>query len=238
MKAAICRNFGAPLTVEDVTLAPPRPGEVEVTLTACAICHSDIHFIDGLWGGVLPAVYGHEAAGHVSALGDGTSGLAIGQPVLVTLIRACGHCACCAAGRPTICENPGAAASPLSLPDGTPLTQGMATAGFAEKVVVDHSQIAPLPGDMPLDTASVMACAVITGTGAVFNTARQPAGTTAVVIGAGGVGLNTVQAARISGAGGSSRWTLRPRNSRPRWNSARRIRWRPTPRMPTPRCLP
>lgn len=200
MKAAICRAFGAPLTIEDVTLAPPRQGEVEVTLAACAICQSDIHLMDGVWGGTLPAVYGHEAAGHVTALGDGVKGAQIGQPVLVTLIRACGHCACCAAGRPTICKDPGARPSPLTLPDGSPITHGIDTAAFAEKVVVDQSQIAPLPDDIALDIASVMACAVITGTGAVFNTARQPSGTTALVIGAGGVGLNSIQAARIAGA--------------------------------------
>lgn len=96
IKAAVCRQFGAPLTIETVTLAAPEMGEVEVTLKACAICHSDISYIDGGWGGTLPAVYGHEAAGHVSAVGAGVRGVAVGDPVVVTLIRACGTCPSCA----------------------------------------------------------------------------------------------------------------------------------------------
>lgn len=200
MKAALCIDFNAPLQITDVILAPPRAGEVEVTLAACAICHSDLHFIEGAWGGDLPALYGHEAAGHVTALGDGVSGVELGQPVLVTLIRSCGTCACCSDGRPVICEHTGDGYSPLSLPDGTPVAQGMKTGAFAEKVVVDASQLAPLPDDMPLDVACLLACGVITGVGAVFNTAAMPAGATAVVIGTGGVGLNAIQGARIAGA--------------------------------------
>jgi Zn-dependent alcohol dehydrogenase len=200
MKAALCRAFNQPLSIETVTLAPPRRGEVEVTLAACAICHSDIHYMDGAWGGTLPAVYGHEAAGWVTALGDGVTAYATGQRVLVTLIKSCGHCACCASGRPTICEDPHYIDTPVALPDGTPVTQGMATGAFAEKVVVHTSQLAPLPDDLQLDVASLLSCGVITGTGAVFNSARMPSGATVLVIGAGGVGLNAIQGARIAGA--------------------------------------
>lgn len=200
MKAALCTSFNAPLKITEVTLAPPGRGEVEVTLAACAICHSDLHFIEGAWGGSLPAVYGHEASGFVTVLGEGVSDYRIGQRVLVTLIRSCGTCQCCADGRPVRCEAAGADHSPLSLPDGTPVTHGMKTAAFAEKVVVDASQLAPLPEDMPLDVACLLACGVITGVGAVFNSAAMPAGVTAVVIGTGGVGLNTIQGARIAGA--------------------------------------
>ncbi len=200
MKAALCTAFKAPLTVTDLDLAPPRAGEVEVTLAACAICHSDLHFIEGAWGGDLPAVYGHEAAGHVTALGSGVAGYEIGQPVLVTLIRACGTCQCCSDGRPVTCEQPGDGYSPLRMADGTPVAQGMKTGAFAEKVVVDASQLAPLPSDLPLDVAALLACGVITGVGAVVNTAAMPAGANAVVIGTGGVGLNAIQGARIAGA--------------------------------------
>jgi S-(hydroxymethyl)glutathione dehydrogenase/alcohol dehydrogenase len=181
--------------------APPRQGEVEVTLAACAICHPDLHFIEGAWGGTLPAIYGHEVAGIVTGTGDGVSDARIGQRVLVTLIRACGTCRCCSDGRPVICEYAADSASPLALPDGTPVTQGMKTGAFAEKVVVDASQLAPLPADIALDMAALLACGVITGTGAVFTTAAMPAVATALVIGTGGVGLNTIQGARIAGAG-------------------------------------
>ena len=98
IKAAICREFGAPLTIETVTLAAPAMGEVEVTLKACAICHSDISYMDGAWGGALPAVYGHEAAGHVTAMGAGVRGIALGDPVVVPLIRSCGCCPSCSVG--------------------------------------------------------------------------------------------------------------------------------------------
>lgn len=200
MKAALCTAFNAPLEITEVMLAAPGVDEIEVTLAACAICHSDLHFIEGAWGGVLPAVYGHEAAGYISALGAGVTEYQIGQPVLVTLIRSCGSCACCTQARPVLCESPNASGTPLALPDGTAVAQGMNTGAFAEKVVVHSSQLAPLPEDMPLDVAALLACGVITGVGAVFNTACMPAGATAVVIGAGGVGLNAIQGARIAGA--------------------------------------
>ena len=97
IKAAVCHEFGKPLVVEDVTLRGPEAGEIEVTLDAVAICHSDISYAEGAWGGSLPAVYGHEAAGRITALGQGITGLAIGDPVVVTLIRACGQCPSCGA---------------------------------------------------------------------------------------------------------------------------------------------
>ena len=200
MKAAVCRAFKAPLEIAQITLAPPRADEVEVTLAACAICHSDLHFIEGAWGGTLPAVYGHEAAGYVTGTGAHVRGFEIGQKVLVTLIRSCGRCACCRDARPAICEDAILPVSPLSLDDGTPVAQGMKTAAFAEKVVVHASQLVALPDDLSLDIAALLACGVITGTGAVFNTARLQAGATAAVIGAGGVGLNAIQGARIAGA--------------------------------------
>jgi S-(hydroxymethyl)glutathione dehydrogenase/alcohol dehydrogenase len=92
MKAAICREFGKPLVIEEINLAAPGPGEVLVDLRACAICHSDIFYAEGAWGGGLPAVYGHEAAGIVAATGSGVSRVRPGDHVVVTLIRSCGHC--------------------------------------------------------------------------------------------------------------------------------------------------
>jgi Zn-dependent alcohol dehydrogenase len=201
IKAAVCREFGKPLTIETVDLRAPGLGEVEVTLDAVAICHSDISFAEGAWGGTLPAVYGHEAAGKVTGLGDGVRGFAVGDDVLVTLIRACGTCPSCAGGKPTICETPyNGDKGPLSMPDGSVLHQAMACGAFAEKVVVDQSQLVQLPSDMDKDVASLLSCGVITGVGAVVNAAQFRAGQDAVVIGAGGVGLNAIQGARIAGA--------------------------------------
>ncbi|WP_371223268.1 zinc-binding dehydrogenase [Roseovarius sp. 2305UL8-3] len=201
IKAAVCHAFGTPLSVEPVELRAPQMGEIEVDLHAVAICHSDITFADGGWGGSLPAVYGHEAAGKVSALGEGVTGLSVGDPVVVTLIRACGHCPSCGEGRPTGCETPyDGDAGPLSMPDGGKLHQAMACGAFAEKVVVDQSQAVRIPEDMAMDAASLLACGVITGVGAVVNAAGLRAGQDVVVIGAGGVGLNAIQGARIAGA--------------------------------------
>ena len=199
IKAAVCREFGAPLTIETVTLASPNMGEVEVTLKACAICHSDISFIEGGWGGTLPAVYGHEAAGHVSAVGDGVRGVAVGDPVVVTLIRACGTCPTCAGGKPVACESD-MTSGPLTDAEGNALVQAMNTGGFAERVVVDQSQIVKLSDGIAMEAASLLACGVITGVGAVVNAATLRAGQDVVVIGAGGVGLNAIQGARIAGA--------------------------------------
>jgi len=199
IKAAVCHAFGEPLTIETVTLAAPGHGEIEVSLSACAICHSDISYIDGGWGGTLPAVYGHEAAGTVSAIGDGVRGLAVGDPVVVTLIRSCGTCPSCGSGAPVACETD-MSSGPLTATDGTPLHQAMHTGGFAEKVVVDQSQAVKLPDDIGMEAAALLACGVITGVGAVVNAAQLRAGQDVVVIGAGGVGLNAIQGARIAGA--------------------------------------
>ncbi len=201
IKAAVCRAFGEPLTIEEVQLAAPGTGEVEVTLDAVAICHSDISYADGAWGGFLPAVYGHEAAGVVSAVGEGAGDFKLGDPVVVTLIRACGSCPSCAGGKPTICETPyDTVKGPLRTSDGGPLEQAMACGAFAEKVVVSHRQIVRIPETLPKDLASLLSCGVITGVGAAVNAAGLRPGQDVVVIGAGGVGLNAIQGARIAGA--------------------------------------
>ncbi|WP_419738986.1 Zn-dependent alcohol dehydrogenase [Ruegeria sp.] len=201
IKAAVCRAFGEPLTIEEVQLAAPGTGEVEVTLDAVAICHSDISYADGAWGGFLPAVYGHEAAGVVSAVGEAAGDFKLGDPVVVTLIRACGSCPSCAGGKPTICKTPyDTVKGPLRTSDGGPLEQAMACGAFAEKVVVSHRQIVRIPETLPKDLASLLSCGVITGVGAAVNAAGLRPGQDVVVIGAGGVGLNAIQGARIAGA--------------------------------------
>lgn len=202
MKAAVCHEFGKPLVIEEVQLGEPQAGEVKVKLAACAICHSDISYMEGAWGGRLPALYGHEAAGVVETVGVGVKNVQPGDPVVVTLIRSCGRCFFCAQGQPHLCESSHRLdrENVLHTQDGTPIFQAMRSGAFAEYVVVDSSQAIPIPADLPLDLASLLACGVITGLGAVVNTAKVPAGSSVVVIGAGGVGLNSVQGARLSGA--------------------------------------
>ncbi len=200
IKAAVCHEFGKPLTIDTINLRAPAMGEVEVTLKACAICHSDISFAEGGWGGTLPAVYGHEAAGHITAMGDGVRGAKLGDAVVVTLIKSCGSCGSCASGKPVICDGDMAGDAALTTVAGEPLVQAMNCGAFAEKVVVDQSQIVRVPNDMDMNAASLLACGVITGVGAVVNAAKLRAGQDVVVIGAGGVGLNAIQGARIAGA--------------------------------------
>jgi Zn-dependent alcohol dehydrogenase len=200
IRAAVCRSFGAPLQIETLTLRDPGPSEIEVTLEAVAICHSDISYLEGAWGGALPAVYGHEAAGRVTALGQGVTKTALGARVLVTLIRSCGTCPNCASGKPVYCSGKTDRAPKLTDASGAPVTAAMECGAFAEKVIVDQSQIAPLGEAAAPHSACLLACGVPTGVGAVVNTARVRPGDTVVVIGAGGVGLNTVQGARIAGA--------------------------------------
>ncbi|MEQ6248752.1 zinc-binding dehydrogenase [Sulfitobacter sp. HNIBRBA3233] len=201
IKAAVCHSFGDPLKIEDIQIRAPQAGEVEVTLDAVAICHSDISFAEGAWGGSLPAVYGHEAAGRVSAVGDGVNGLSEGDSVVVTLIRSCGTCPSCAGGAPTLCETPyDGDKGPIKTADGGKLHQAMACGAFAEAVVVDQRQVVKIGEDIPKASAALIACGVITGVGAVVNAAGLRAGQDVVVIGAGGVGLNAIQGARIAGA--------------------------------------
>jgi S-(hydroxymethyl)glutathione dehydrogenase/alcohol dehydrogenase len=204
MRAAVCRAFGAPLRIEDLELRSPGPGEVSVRIGACAICHSDVSLLEGVWGGDLPAVYGHEAAGVVEDVGAGVRTVAPGDHVVVTLIRSCGRCRTCLLGEPSLCEElasfPLSRETPLRTRDGEAVAQGLRTAAFAERVTVDVSQVVTVPDDVSLEAASLLACGVVTGVGAVLNTARMRRGASAAVIGVGGVGLNVVQGAAIAGA--------------------------------------
>lgn len=201
IKAAVCHAFNEPMVIQEVDLRAPQAGEVEVSIEAVAVCHSDISLWQGGFGGSTPAVFGHEAAGIVTGLGAGVKGLALGDSVAVTLIRACGTCPSCGSGHPTVCENPGDGKnSPLATDQGDAMWQALFTGAFAEKVVVDQSQLVKIPADMPKDAAALISCGVITGVGAAVNTANIRPGQNVVVIGAGGVGLNAIQGARIAGA--------------------------------------
>jgi Zn-dependent alcohol dehydrogenase len=206
MKAAVCHELGQPLVVEDVVLDAPKAGEVRVRIGAVAICHSDVHLVRGDWRGWSstppPVVAGHETAGIVDEVGPGVTRVGPGDHVVVSLLRTCGACVPCLTGAAYLCEGKFALATEhrLHTRDGRPLNMGIRVAGFAEAVVVDQSQLVPVPHDLGLDRAGLLACGVITGAGAVLNTAELTPGSSAVVIGAGGVGLNAIQGARLAGA--------------------------------------
>lgn len=202
MKAAVCYEFNRPLIVEELELARPQEGEVLVRLHACAVCHSDIHWFNGDFGGELPRVCGHEAAGEVIELGPGVTQLRGGERGAVSLLRSCGRCAYCVKGAPHLCIHDFALISESRMRNsaGQAVHQGTRVGGFAEYCVVDQSQVVPLPAEIPLDRACLLACGVITGLGAVQNTAKLRPGDTAVVIGCGGVGVNAIQGAALAGA--------------------------------------
>lgn len=202
MRAAVCRAFGNPLTVEEVVLGEVGDGDVHVEVAACAVCHSDIHYAEGAWGGHLPAVYGHEAAGVISAVGSDVSDIAVGDHVVVTLIRSCGECSQCERGNHVFCEGtfPADESERLTNNAGEKVEAAMLCGAFAEEVIVDQSQVVVIPDDLDWNVASLLACGVITGVGAVTNTSTITDKSTVVVVGAGGVGLNAIQGAAIVGA--------------------------------------
>jgi Zn-dependent alcohol dehydrogenase len=203
MRAAICYEFGQPLVVEEVTLDPPQRGEVMIKVAATAICHSDVHYFKGEWAIQRPFIAGHETAGIVEALGADVSAVQVGDPVVVSLLRSCGRCEHCQRGLPQHCtaQWPLDTQSRIRTARGESVKHGVRVGGFAEYAIVDQSQVVKVPPDMKLETAALLACGVITGVGAVVNTAQVEAGSTVVVIGTGGVGLNSVQGAALAGAG-------------------------------------
>ncbi len=202
MQAAVCREFGAPLEIEQVAIDEPRHGEVKIKLTACAICHSDILYMDGAWGGHLPTVFGHEGAGIVESCGSGITDIQAGDPVVASLLRSCGTCYFCQRSQSCLCQGVFQTDEPGRLQDsaGATIYRGLRCGFFAQYAIVHQSQAVKVPSQMNTASAALLACGVITGYGSVTRIASVTEGEHTVVIGVGGVGINCVQAARISGA--------------------------------------
>ncbi|MBC7517539.1 MAG: Zn-dependent alcohol dehydrogenase [Microbacteriaceae bacterium] len=209
MKAVVFETPGREPRLEEVDLAAPKSDEVEVTITAAGVCHSDLHVVSGDWDVAAPVVLGHEGSGVVSALGAGVTELQIGDHVVLSWVPSCGACRYCLAGRPAQCLLVANVVGPLGvLHDGTSrlslkgreLKHYLGVSSYAEKVVVPASGAIRVRKDAPLDLLALVGCAVITGVGAVMNTAAVQAGATVAVIGCGGVGLSCIQGARLAGA--------------------------------------
>lgn len=216
-KAAVLAAMGAsapyagsrPLAIETLDLDPPGPGEVLLRIKAAGLCDSDLSVINGDRPRPMPMALGHEAAGIVEECGPGVDDLARGQHVVCVFVPSCGHCGPCAEGRPALCE-PGAAANGagtllggghrLRRPDGTPVHHHLGVSGFAEYAVVSRRSLVKVDAELPLDEAALFGCAVLTGVGAVVNTARIQAGASVAVIGLGGVGLCSLLGAQAAGA--------------------------------------
>ncbi|WP_280150352.1 zinc-dependent alcohol dehydrogenase family protein [Piscinibacter sp. XHJ-5] len=216
-RAAVLRHIGLPhpyresrpLVIEDVELAPPGRDEVLVRIRAAGLCHSDLSVINGDRPRPVPMALGHEAAGEVMQLGAGVTDLAVGDHVALVFVPSCGHCLPCCEGRPALCE-PGAAANGagtllsgarrLAQPDGAPIHHHLGCSAFAEHAVVSRRSLVKLDPALPFDEAALFGCAVLTGVGAVVNTAQVRAGQSIAVIGLGGVGLAAVIGAVAAGA--------------------------------------
>jgi S-(hydroxymethyl)glutathione dehydrogenase/alcohol dehydrogenase len=205
MKAAVLREVGKPLQIEDVQISKPGPHEVLIRTKASGLCHSDLHFMEGLWPHPLPTVLGHEAAGVVEAVGAEVRTVRPGDHVVACLTAYCGHCDYCLGGRLNLCVSDEtsrpAQAPPRLVRAGQPMAQYLHLSAFAEQILTHEHAVAPIRRDMPLDRAALIGCAVITGFGAVTRTAGLRPGETVAVIGCGGVGLSAINAAEIAGAG-------------------------------------
>jgi S-(hydroxymethyl)glutathione dehydrogenase/alcohol dehydrogenase len=207
-KAAVLYEARQPAVIEEITLEPPRQGEVLVRMQAAGVCHSDLHVRDGAIPEPLPLVLGHEGTGVVAEVGPGVSGLHIGDRVVLTLVPACGSCYFCQRGEFHLCSSSGEMAGKGVLRDGSSrfrrgdrtLHHFNSVSCFSEYVVVPQEGAAKIPDDVPVDVAAVLGCAVVTGVGAVERTAGVRPGESVAVIGCGGVGLNVIQAASLSGA--------------------------------------
>jgi alcohol dehydrogenase len=217
IRAAVLNAMGTPtpyaktkpLTIEEIELRPPGPGEILVKMGAAGLCHSDLSVINGDRPRPVPMALGHEAAGIVEEIGPGGSDLKKGDHVVLVFIPSCGHCAPCAEGRPALCE-PGAVAnnagklmsgeSRLFRGDGSMVHHHMGCSAFAEYAVVSRHSVVKVDSDLPLAEAALFGCAVLTGVGAVVNTAQVRAGSSVAVVGLGGVGLASILGAVASGA--------------------------------------
>jgi len=206
VKAAVLIEAGKPLQIEQVNISNPGPHEVLIRTAACGLCHSDLHFIEGTYPHPLPAIPGHEAAGIVEAVGSEVRTVKIGDAVVTCLSAFCGHCEYCVTGRMSLClggetrRKPGEAPR-LTRPDGSIVNQMLNLSAYAEMMLVHEHACVAINPEMPLDKASVIGCAVTTGAGTIFNACKVTPGETVAVIGCGGVGLATINAAKIAGAG-------------------------------------
>ncbi|WKG04006.1 Zn-dependent alcohol dehydrogenase [Mycolicibacterium sp. HK-90] len=211
MRAAVWHGAEAPVTIEDVTLDAPGPNEVRVKIAAAGVCHSDLHIIRQDWGGIAaPMVLGHEGSGTVTEVGRDVTDLSPGDHVVLSWIAPCNACNACHDGRPTQClthANTVSAGgvlhdgtSRLHRQNGGTLFHYSGVSSFAEDVVVPASGAIKVRDDAPLEIIALVGCAVATGVGSVLNVAQVRPGSTVLIVGCGGVGLNVAQGARIAGA--------------------------------------
>ena len=204
MKAAVFHTPGSPLTIEEVGISKPGPREVLVRTVAVGVCHSDLHFVDGHYPHPAPVVLGHEASGIVEQVGELVRTVKPGDHVVTCLSAYCGHCEHCVTGHLSLCVSPDTKRGKDEEPRLTyvqkPMPQFINLSAYAEQMLVHENALVAIRRDMPLDRAALLGCAVTTGTGAVFNTAKVRPGETVAVLGCGGIGLAAINGAALAGA--------------------------------------
>ncbi len=202
VRAAVLSAPGESLRLADLELPEPGPGQVRVRIAATGVCHSDLSLARGTLRQAMPVVLGHESAGTVVSVGEGVTRAKAGDRVVLCWAPPCGECWFCGQGEPWLCERSSDAASaPYATVDGQDVYPGLSTGGFAEETVVSERAVIQVPDSVPLEHAALVGCAVMTGVGAVLNTAQVREGQSVLVVGLGGVGLSVVQGARLAGAG-------------------------------------
>jgi S-(hydroxymethyl)glutathione dehydrogenase/alcohol dehydrogenase len=202
VRAAVLRGVGEPFSVEEIELAPVGPHDVRVRIAASGVCHSDLSVQQGAIPFMFPTVLGHEGAGVVAEVGEAVTRVVPGDHVVLTWMPPCRSCFWCLAGEPTLCDQ-GLAESlgrPYATADGVKLVRGLGVASFASEALVPDRSVVRVDPDVPLEHAALVGCALSTGIGAVWKTAKVPPGSSVAVVGCGGVGLSAVQGARLAGA--------------------------------------
>src|SRR5919202_1228846 len=200
VKGVIARSKGAPVSVETIVVPDPGPGEAVVDIQACGVCHTDLHYREGGINDEFPFLLGHEAAGVVSAVGEGVTNVAVGDFVILNWRAVCGQCRACAKGQPQYCFATHNAAQRMTLADGTELSPALGIGAFAEKTLVHSGQCTRVSPQAPATAAGLLGCGVMAGVGAAINTGALKRGESVAVFGCGGVGDAAIAGARLAGA--------------------------------------
>ncbi len=200
VKGVVARAKGAPVTIETIVVPDPGPGEAVVDVQACGVCHTDLHYREGGINDDFPFLLGHEAAGMVSAVGEGVTNVAVGDYVVLNWRAVCGQCRACLKGEPQYCFDTHNAAQKMTLTDGTELSPALGIGAFAEKTLVHSGQCTKVDPAAPPTAAGLLGCGVMAGVGAAMNTGAVKRGESVAVFGCGGVGDAAVAGAKLAGA--------------------------------------
>src|SRR5205085_191040 len=204
VRGVVARSKGAPVTIETILVPDPGPGEAVVDIQACGVCHTDLHYREGGINDDFPFLLGHEAAGVVSAVGEGVTNVAVGDYVILNWRAVCGQCRACAKGQGQYCFDTHNAAQKMTLLDGTELSPALGIGAFIEKTLVHSGQCTKVDPAAPPAAAGLLGCGVMAGVGAAMNTGAVARGESVAVFGCGGVGDAAIAGAKLAGAARSS----------------------------------